>query len=154
MKLNEMLSLMIERKEKQKAETLTDVRQFERNCRATYSLTYLSALQANLAKYTCFIGQKVYKYKNTFNYCLVDGAIENGLNKLDKTEIEFTEQLFNQFVFDYLSFLIDRLTNELLESQVYFRSTSKLDNLIQEWQLEEKQELIKSFKELLKQEPL
>lgn len=154
MKMQEILYLMIERKEKMKAETLTDVRQFERNCRATYSLTYLSALQTNLMKYTCFIGQQVYKYKDTFNYCLVDGAVENGLNKLDKTEIEFTEQLFNQFCFDYISFLVDRLTTELLEGQVYFRSTSKLDNLIQEWQLEEKQELIKFFKELLNHKPL
>jgi hypothetical protein len=48
-----------------------------------------------------------------------------------------------------MEYQVKRLTEELLERSITSNSTSKISNLVFEWNLECKQELIKIFKNLI-----
>ena len=99
------------------------------------------------------IGKEVYKSDKNFNYAVVDTFADLDTWNMRYFNIEesfiFTEELFNELCINYIQYQIDRLSEELIERQIVCNSTSKITNLIFEWDLECKQELIKMFKKLL-----
>lgn len=99
------------------------------------------------------IGKEVYLSHKSFNYALVDKFSEmDSLNQkyFDTTKsIEFTKEVFDRLCFDYITYQVERLTEQLIERELTSNSTSKINNLVFEWDLECKQELIKSFKSSL-----
>lgn len=127
--------------------TTDNKRQFERNLRYGFDIETLNHLDRNLSKHMCFIGKKVWKLEKSFNYSDVQNPDQ--FNPTNPQQVEFTEELFVNFQKDYLSFLINRFTEELIERQIISNSTCKLTNFEFEVRLEEKQNLIKYFKELL-----
>jgi hypothetical protein len=129
-------------------QTTTDnKRQFERNLRYGFDIDTLNHLDRNLSKHMCFVGKKVWKLTKSFNYSDVPNP--DHFNPTNPEQVEFTEELFINFQKDYLNFLINRFTEELTERQIISNSTCKLTNFEFEVRLEEKQNLIKYFKELL-----
>jgi len=127
--------------------TIDDKNQFERNLRYSFAIDTLNYLDRNLSKHMCFIGKKVWKLEKSFNYSDIQNP--DHFNPTNPEQIEFTEELFALFEKDYLNFLINRFTEELVERQITSNSTCKLSNFTFEVRLEEKQNLIKYFKELL-----
>lgn len=127
--------------------TTDDKGQFTRNLRYGYAIDTLNHLDRNLSKHMCFIGKKVWKLTKSFNYSDVPNP--DFANPTDSEQVEFTEELFEEFEKCYLNFLINRFTEGLVERQITSNSTCKLTNFEFEIKLEEKQELIKYFKELL-----
>ena len=99
------------------------------------------------------IGKEVYKSYESFNYTLVDTFEDlDFLNqKYFNTNFStvFTQQMFDKLCVDYMQYQVKRLTEDLLERSITSNSTSKISNLVFEWQLECKQELIKIFKNLI-----
>ena len=99
------------------------------------------------------IGKEVYISNKKFNYALVKNFTEKDfLNQryFDTSKsIEFTKDVFDRLCFDYIQYQINRLIEQLTEREITSNSTSKISNLVFEWQLECKQELIKIFKELI-----
>lgn len=99
------------------------------------------------------IGKNVYKSIRRFNYTLVDGF--NQLDHLNKNTydssnyFEFTIELYESLIIDYLKYQIERLTEDLIERPITSNSTSKMQNLVFEWQLECKQKMISYFKEII-----
>lgn len=127
--------------------TVDDKRQFERNLRYGYAIDTLNHLDRNISKHMCFVGKEVYKFSEGFNYS--ESPSNDRLNPTDSEPTLFTEELFKEFEINYLNFLINRFTEELIERQITSNSTCKLTNFEFEIRLEEKQNLIKYFKELL-----
>lgn len=113
----------------------------------------LKARAEYLHKWMHNIGKDVYISNKSFNYALVDKFSEmDFLNQkyFDTTKsIEFTKEVFDRLCFDYMTYQVERLTEQLIEREITSNSTSKITNLVFEWDLECKQELIKMFKELL-----
>jgi hypothetical protein len=106
-----------------------------------------------LHKWMHNIGKQVYKSSKNFNYAVVDTFTDlDSLNQHyfnTEESFIFTEELFNKLCVDYIQYQIDRLSEELVERSITSNSTSKISNLVFEWNLECKQELIKIFKKLL-----
>lgn len=127
--------------------TTDDKSQFTRNLRYGYAIYVLTNMDKNLSKHMCFIGKKVWKLSKSFNYSDIPNP--DFANPTEPEQVEFTEELFKEFEKCYLNFLINRFTEELVERQITSNSTCKLTNFEFEIRLEEKQELIKYFKELL-----
>lgn len=127
--------------------TTDDKSQFTRNIRYGYAIYVLNNMDKNISKHMCFIGKKVWKLTRSFNYSDVPNP--DFANPTDSEPTLFTEELFKEFEVNYLNFLINRFTEELIERQITSNSTCKLTNFEFEIRLEEKQDLIKYFKELL-----
>lgn len=127
--------------------TTDEKRQFERNLRYGFAIDTLNHLDRNLSKHMYFIDKKVYKLTKSFNYSETPNP--DHFNPTNPEEIIFTEELFKEFEKNYLNFLVNRFTEELIEKQITSNSTCKLSNFEFEVRLEEKQNLIKYFKELL-----
>lgn len=98
------------------------------------------------------IGKEVYLSREKWNYALVDKFSQMGhLNQkyFDTTKsITFTQELFDKLCFNYCEYQVKRLTEELTERSITSNSTCKMSNLVFEWSLGCKQELIKMFKDL------
>lgn len=98
------------------------------------------------------IGAEVYHSKREFNYALVDSF--SGMDFLNQkyfnTEFSsiFTQEMFDEMCVEYLKYQVKRLTEDLLERSITSNSTSKISNLVFEWNLECKQKLIEIFKKL------
>ena len=99
------------------------------------------------------IGKEVYLSNKSFNYTLVDKFSEMDFlnqNYFDTTKsIEFTEEVFDRLCFDYITYQVERLTEQLIEREITSNSSCKITNLVFEWNLECNQELIKIFKSIL-----
>lgn len=99
------------------------------------------------------IGKEVFESNDSFNYCLVEKFSElDYLNQkyFDTSHsLTFTEDMFDELCVKYMEYQIKRLTEQLLENSITSNSTSKISNLVFEWNLECKQELIKIFKKLI-----
>lgn len=99
------------------------------------------------------IGKEVYLSREKWNYALVekfsemDSLNRNGFDNSFSTV--FTQEMFDKLCVDYCNYQVKRLTEQLIEREITSNSTSKINNLVFEWDLECKQELIKMFKELL-----
>jgi hypothetical protein len=106
-----------------------------------------------LHKWMHNIGKEVYISKKSFNYAIVD-TFETEINSLNQKyfdttkSIVFTQNVFDKLCFDYCEFQVQRLIEELTEKSITINSTSKITNLVFEWCLECKQELIQIFKEI------
>ena len=114
----------------------------------------LKARAEYLHKWMHNIGKEVYLSREGWNYTLAESFEQlDFINKsvFDTTKsIEFTKEIFDRLSFDYITYQVGRLTEQLIEREITSNSTSKITNLVFEWNLECKQELIKSFKNLLK----
>ena len=101
------------------------------------------------------IGKEVYHSERSFNYVLVDKFEEiDYLNqKYFNTSYSsvFTQEMFDELCVKYMEYQVKRLTEELLERSITSKSTCKMSNLVFEWNLECKQELIKIFKKLIEE---
>lgn len=99
------------------------------------------------------IGKEVYKSNKSFNYCLTEEFSElDILNKKyfdTSSSLVFTQEMFDEFCVKYMEYQVKRLTEDLTEKSITNNSTSKISNLVFEWNLECKQSLIKIFKNLL-----
>jgi hypothetical protein len=121
--------------------------QFLKNLRYDYTMRILMLNRENLLKHKNLIGKEVFKTINSFNYSDVPNT--SFMNTTTEEPIILTEELFMEFCEHFLAFLINRFTEELLEHSITSNSTDKLSNLEFEIILEEKQWLIKFYKELL-----
>jgi len=121
-----------------------------------YKNNYLVERLKNRAKYLHEwmhdIGKEIYLSRKSFNYALVDSFSQ--MDFLSRSYFDnsfstvFTQEMFNRFCVDYCNYQVKRLTEELTERSITSNSTCKISNLVFEWQLECKQELIKAFKNL------
>lgn len=113
----------------------------------------LNARAEYLHKWMFNIGKEVYLSREGWNYTLVKDFSE--LDHLNKGAFNnnystiFTKEMFDKLCTDYITYQVERLTKQLIEREITSNSTSKINNLVFEWNLECKQELIKMFKNLL-----
>jgi hypothetical protein len=148
--------LVFEQKKRQGLikETANNSVRFERNCRNTYWVDILNNVIENIYLHNSFLGKKVYKYKFRFSYITLDDwnkhfEFEKHLNPITEVDGVFVREMLHQFTADYINNLIDYYTKELIENQLVSNSTNKLSNLIFEWELDEKQQLIKFLKSII-----
>lgn len=113
----------------------------------------LKARAEYLHKWMHNIGKEVYLSREGWNFTLVDSFSE--LDHLNRNVFDnnystiFTKEMFDKLCIDYITYQVERLTKQLIEREITSNSTSKINNLVFEWELECKQELIKMFKNLL-----
>lgn len=132
----------------------SDKRQFELNCRSEFTSQHLMGRIIFIEEHFNMIGKEVYKYVKSETYVLsseVGSLSETHLmfNKLENEPLIFTIEMFDSFLNSYLQYQIDYLINGLLENSITSNSTHKLSNLVFEWELECKQNLIETYKKLL-----
>lgn len=138
----------IERLESTIKETTTNGLDFERNVRNEFKLEYLQGHFDLLNKHHDFIGVKVYKSENGFSYYRY--MVDTGLNRTETKSVKFTEEMFEQFKQDLCIFIVDRLTDELINCKIVSNSSNQLVNLIFGWHLECKQQLISFYRRFIK----
>lgn len=132
----------------------TDYNQFEKNCRNEFKVRLLDRNLSMLKEHQSFIGKNVHKRSKSFSHVMVTEektleSFEDVFNKIDKEPVLFTEDMFEKFKLDYINYQVEYHTRALLSQSITSNSTCKLSNLIFEWQLECKQELIAFYNELL-----
>lgn len=127
--------------------------QLEKIYENNYLVEKLKERAKYLHKWMYNIGKEVYLSHNSFHYALVDKFSEmDSLNKRcfdESKSIVFTQEVFNRLCFDYCSYQVKRLTEELIEGSITLNSSSKIENIVFEWKLECKQKLIKIFQSTL-----
>lgn len=136
-------------------QTTTNKNQFEINCRSEFNLEHLSDRLEFISEHFDMIGKEVYKYVKNETYVLVSdipllGETHLMFNKLGAEPLIFTIEMFNNFLKCYVDFQIDYLTRTLLENSITSNSSDKLRNLVFEWELECKQELLGIYKNISK----
>ena len=98
------------------------------------------------------IGKEVYHSRDSFNYILVDKFLETDVlnrNYFDNSfSTVFTQEMFDELCIEYCKYQVERLTKDLIKNSITSNSTCKISNLVFEWNLECKQELIKIFTNL------
>lgn len=154
-KVIERLKTLVDNYDARIVQTTTDKRQFENNCRSKFKSDHLGDRLAFISENFNMIGKEVYKYVKSETYVLsseVGSLSEPHLifNKLENEPLIFTIEVFDNFVKSYLQFQIDYLINGLLKNSLTSNSTHKLSNLVFEWELECKQELIEIYKNISK----
>jgi hypothetical protein len=118
-----------------------------------FILNELNERASYMHKWMHNIGKEVYHSKRNFNYALVEN-FETDVDFFNKPYFDtsfssiLTQEMFDEFCLKYIKYQVERLTKELVEKIIVCNSTSKINNLVFEWNLECKQELIKIFKEL------
>jgi|TARA_R110000782_G_scaffold267185_2_gene362371 hypothetical protein len=127
-----------------------DTSNFERSYKLNRKLAQVKDRVAYLHKWRLTIGQQVYISKKGWNYTLVTGhhllEFPENQNYDTSHQLTFTEEIFDRLCLDYLSYSIEFLLKYLLERELSLNSTSKINNLVFEWDLQCKQELIREFK--------
>lgn len=126
-------------------ETILDKKQFELNHKYSYKSAIYGGHINFLQEHKNMIGKTAYKYDNSFRYSLSCES-EDFLNPISKVPIIFTNKDYLQFEKDLANFVVKRFTNDFLECAITENSTDKLNNLIFEWELEGKQDIIKTYK--------
>jgi hypothetical protein len=122
--------------------------------RNNYLTQELKERASYLHKWMHNIGKEVYHSNKNFNYALVDN-FETDIDFFNKKYFDttcfsiFTREMFDELCVKYCKYQVKRLTEELTERSITSNSTSKISNLVFEWNLECKQELIKIFKKLI-----
>ena len=76
--------------------------------------------------------------------------VNEELNRTELIPVLFNSTLNNFFKADLISFVVEKLTDELLNESLVYRSTNSFENLVFEWKIEAKQKLIKFYKKQLK----
>ena len=131
----EMLKMFLESKPKSEL-TLTDKRLFENN-------TKNDILQDIVGKHI----EQIEYHKNIFLGESVKKG--NGILYYESTEdgsFIFTEEVFEEFVNERLSYTIEYLTNKLVNGTVSVNSTCPFTNLVNQWRIEVYQDVIRTYK--------
>ena len=130
-----------------------DLSNFERSYKLNFKLEEVKARLSYLHEWRLNIGREVYLSREKWNYVLVDNFSKldhHNKNTFDNSySTVFTEDMFDLLCEDYLRYSVDFLLRDFLERSITSNSTHKLGNLVFEWVLECKQELIKEFKNAL-----
>lgn len=120
-------------------DTACDYNQFERNC---YNQEYTQLLEIfikHLEETYNLIGLDVYKYEKSFNYITKEGfdkEVEedkyyHNFNPIKKDSILFTEELYEEFKYDYCKFFIKRCNEDISNSLRGSISTSYFYNAVE-----------------------
>lgn len=120
-------------------DTACDYNQFERNC---YNQEYTQLLEIfikHLEETYNLIGLDVYKYEKSFNYITKEGfdkKVEedkyyHNFNPIKKDSILFTEELYEEFKYDYCKFFIKRCNEDISNSLRGSISTSYFYNAVE-----------------------
>lgn len=117
---------------------------FERNCRNGSKLSQLERFLDHVNKHKEMIGKEVYQLERSFNYSL-ECVLTGVHNKTQTESVLFTQELFEDFVVNFKKFRTEYLIDDLIKGQIAPNSSSPLNNLVNAWNLEGKQELIKFF---------
>jgi hypothetical protein len=127
-----------------------DLSNFERSYKLNFKLEEVKVRLSYLHEWRLNIGREVYLSREKWNYVLVDDFSKldyHNKNTFDNSySTVFTEDMFNLLCEDYLRYSVDFLLRDFLERNITSNSTHKLGNLVFEWVLDCKQELIKEFK--------
>lgn len=131
-----------------------DISSFRNNYVRNYKFDFITERVNYLETWKNKIGKQVFKSRDSFSYVTVDEfyLLDSWIQiNFDTTvEILFTEELYNTFCNEHMEYQVKRLVEELTEGQLSSNSTNKLTNLVFEWELECKQELLREFKKLWK----
>lgn len=131
-----------------------DLSNFEKSYRYNFKVNEIKARLEYLHEWRLNIGKEVYLSRDSWNYTLVDEFYEldqHNRNSFDNSfSTMFTEEMFDSLCRCYIIYSIDYLVRDFLERDITRNSTCKLSNLVFEWQLDCKQDLIKEFKNALK----
>ncbi len=147
-KITDQLTYSINRIKLEVGATLINGAQFERNCRNTFKVDIYEKNLEYINRWHSNIGKQVFKTVNTFTYnerCNVADV----LNQTGLKSVLFTEELFHELLKNIVEYWIKYYSEDLLTRSITSNSSNKIVNLMFEWQLESKQELIKFYKELL-----
>jgi len=131
-----------------------DLSEFERSYKYNFKLEQIKARLSYLHKWNLSIGKEVYLSRDSWDYTLTDNF--SSLDVLIKKNFDnsfsntFTKEYYDRLCLDYITYSIDYLMKYLLERELTSNSTCKLRNLIFEWELQCKQDLIKDFQNSLK----
>lgn len=153
-KVLERLKSLVQLNESRIKLITVDKRQFEINCRSEFMCEHLMGNIEFIQTHFNMIDREVYRYVKGGRYILTSQAnslTETHLmmNKLDDEVLIFTNEMFNNVIKDYIQYQIDYLIIGLLENSITSNSTHKLTNLVFEWELECKQNLIETYKKLI-----
>lgn len=141
-----MISIIIKELANYKIEpTLTDSYIFKKNIEADYVLRTLNQILDNIEKFKSLVGQEVYKIENGFSYLTESEKIDETYTytKIIDTPIVFTEDLFIQWIFDYIDFIKTYITKEIIQSRPF--STSPLSNTIEIIVNEKRKDILNFF---------
>lgn len=138
-------------------DTVCDYNQFEKNC---YNQEYTKLLETfinHLEETYNLIGLDVYKYEKSFNYITKEGfdkKVEedkyyHNLNPIKKDSILFTEELYEEFKYDYCKFFIKRCNEDFLNSLSGSISTSYFYNAVERNRSKAKVEIIKLLDDII-----
>jgi len=128
--------------------------QLESVYKNNYLTQELKERASYLHKWMHNIGKEVYHSNRNFNYALVDN-FEVDVDLFNKKyydisfSLVFTREMFDELCVKYCEYQVKRLIEDLTERSITSNSTCKMSNLVFEWNLECKQELIKIFKNLI-----
>jgi len=128
-------------------ETTTDGFLFRKNVINETKQEALESLLPLIENQKLLIGRKAYKYKKSFKYS--SDFCNQGMNQTESESVEYTSKMFDEFLIKYINYRIEFIEKELLERPITSNSTNKLNNLIFEWKLETKQELLKIYRTLI-----
>lgn len=145
------IKFKIEALEKFIEPTIDSRTHFERNCRNRFMSNTLRKNVETLERYKGFIGKEIYKFKRGIGHSETPNP--DVLNPTEDKPKLFTEEAFEEFKTKMVNYWIKYYSDDLLTREISQSSTSKLSNLIFEWQVEMKQELIKFYNEIAGNNP-
>ena len=137
--------------------TTCDYSIFEQNC---YNQEYTQLLEIfikHLEETYNLIGLDVYKYEKSFNYITKEGfdkKVEedkyyHNFNPIKKDSILFTEELYEEFKYDYCKFFIKRCNEDILNSLSGSISTSYFYNAVERTRIKANIEIIKLLDDII-----
>jgi hypothetical protein len=129
--------------------TIRDACQFETNIHHFWLAEKYNTILEVLQRMEKRIGSEVWKYKGRFGYSTEQLYVADIMNRTEDTPVIFTQELYEKFEVDYLAYIVEGLSNEVLIQSPVLRSTSMFSNLISLVELEAKQVLIKELKKIL-----
>jgi len=130
------------------APTRTDYAQFEKNIYHSWLVGKYEQILQNLHQLKVSIGSEVWPYKGRFGYSLTQSS--GILNKTEDLPVILTQTMYDKYEVDYLTFIVERFSEELVTQSPRKQSTSEFGNLVMLIEIEAKQDLVKELKELLR----
>ena len=133
--------------------SLNRIMQLEFLYKQDYKLKEILNRQLYLKEWRENIGKEVFASKEGFHFMLITEypiSYFEELNFETSEKLIFTEEMFNSLCVYYLNHSIEYITKELTERSIVSNSTNKLVNLIFEWELDCKQQLLMYYKNALK----
>jgi hypothetical protein len=124
--------------------TEDDERQFEQNVRSNLFLKTLIPIESKIGRYEGYLGKKVYK-KSRPNGTVDFSHVKYQIDQEDEPMVEFTKEILTIQRLSIVNETIEALKRDLLTEPLTYNSTSKMRNLIFEWEIETKQKLISTL---------